>query len=402
MKAIKRSTAFVFLMMATSAVAQNVMTSSPYSMFGVGEIASGLYGQNVGMGNVAYGMRGSFLINSDNPAGLTALDSCSLMAEASVFLKSESYKSGGNSNHAVSGNMSAFSLGGRIMPRWYMAAGVTPYSFVGYYFQSSQPLEGSANTYYQSTFEGDGGLSKAHLTQAFMLTRNLSVGVNLNYLFGNITQTEKQSTMSIGQTSFAQAVLADFGLQYHRSIGKESALTLGAVYGYRQRISMSNSITITNGEAVTEQKQKKQKQYLPQFIGLGGAWQYKKMTYALDYTFREYSSLVSDDNLVKFKDTHELRAGVCYSPNGFLSESVWRRFSYKAGINLSTPYMRIRGKSGNAYRVSAGLGMPVLGGQVNAAVFYERSLWKGNVLDRRIIGATVTYALGERLYKVKH
>ena len=131
------------LLMAASASAQNAMTSSPYSMFGLGEMASGLYGQNTSMAGVTVGMREGMLMNIENPAGLTALDSCKLFAEASAFVKNERYRSDGSSSNAFTGNFSAFSLGGRIMRRWYMSAGVTPYSFVGYYFKSSQELEGS-------------------------------------------------------------------------------------------------------------------------------------------------------------------------------------------------------------------------------------------------------------------
>ena len=34
--------------------------------------------------------------------------------------------------------------------------------------------------------------------------------------------------------------------------------------------------------------------------------------------------------------------------------------SYKAGVSVSTPYLRLKGQSGGAYRVSVGLGLPVL------------------------------------------
>ncbi|RHJ90300.1 hypothetical protein DW095_13440 [Bacteroides sp. AM07-16] len=400
MKAIKYAVGFV-LMATSRLMGQGVMTSSPYSMFGVGEIASGLYGQNVAMGGVAYGMRGASLINRDNPAGLTGLDSCSLMAETSLFLRSERAQSGGSSNHAVSGNMSAFSLAGRIIPRWYVAVGIMPYSFVGYYFKSSQPLEGSLDTDYDSEFEGSGGLSKACLTHAFRLTRHLSMGVNLNYVFGNMEQSETQSSMSVTQTLYGRAFLADFGLQYYRQVGREAALTLGAVYGYRRKISLENSITIINGDAGTEVKKKTVRQSLPQFAGAGGALQYKKMTYALDYTFRRYGSLSSGDSRVKFNDAHELRAGACYRPNGYPSATLWQRMSYKMGACLSTPYMQVRGKSGISYRVSAGLGMPVLNGYVNAAVFHDRMQLRGNALNRSVTGVTVTYTLGELFHRVK-
>ena len=68
MKAINCIT--FFLLITLKAQAQNVMTSSPYSMFGIGELESGLYGQNAAMGGVSYGMRNSTLINIENPAGL--------------------------------------------------------------------------------------------------------------------------------------------------------------------------------------------------------------------------------------------------------------------------------------------------------------------------------------------
>ena len=153
--------------MAASASAQNTMTSSPYSMFGLGEMASGLYGQNTSMAGVTVGMREGMLMNIENPAGLTALDSCKLFAEASAFVKNERYRSDGSSSNAFTGNFSAFSLGGRIMRRWYMSAGVTPYSFVGYYFKSSQELEGSPGTFVTSTFSGTGGLSRLSSPKVF-------------------------------------------------------------------------------------------------------------------------------------------------------------------------------------------------------------------------------------------
>ena len=272
--------------MAASASAQNTMTSSPYSMFGLGEMASGLYGQNTSMAGVTVGMREGMLMNIENPAGLTALDSCKLFAEASAFVKNERYRSDGSSSSAFTGNFSAFSLGGRIMRRWYMSVGVTPYSFVGYYFKSSQELEGSPGTFVTSTFSGTGGLSKAFLSQGFLLTKHLSVGMNLNFIFGNMTQNEIQSAMTVSREMSGRSFYADFGLQYHRPIARETFLTVGAIYGYKQRISLKNTVTVTGSSTETPYNQKRVTQYLPQYIGIGSSLAHKKWTYALDYLFQ--------------------------------------------------------------------------------------------------------------------
>lgn len=388
-------------MLSAKLSAQSVMTSSPYSMFGLGEMAAGLHGQATAMGGVSVGMREGIFMNVENPAGLTALDSCKLLAEASVFVKSERYQSEGSASDAFTGNFSAFSMGGRVRPRWYAAAGVTPYSFVGYYFNSTEELEGAPGSYYTSTFEGTGGLSKAYLSQAFLLTRHLSVGVNLNFIFGNMTQTETQSSMTASRAMSARSFYADLGLQYHRPIARETSLTVGAVYGYKQGVTLDNTLTITGSSTETPYTRKKVKQYLPQYLGLGTSVVHKKMTYALDYMFRQYGALSSGDSRVKFADSHELRMGICYFPDGYSSGSYWKRVSYKAGLSLSTPYLQLKGQSGMGYRVSAGLGLPVLNGRVNAAFYYDHLNLTGNALTRSILGLTVTYTMGEKFYKVK-
>lgn len=100
------------LLVALKSQATNVMTSSPYSMFGIGELESGLYGQNAAMGGVSYGMRNNTLINIENPAGLTALESKRLLTELSIFLKMNRILLG-SSNQAFTGSFSALMLGGR-------------------------------------------------------------------------------------------------------------------------------------------------------------------------------------------------------------------------------------------------------------------------------------------------
>ena len=109
MKVISHLLSLCGLLAPFGVAAQNDMTASPYSMFGIGEIVSGLLGVNAAMGGVSIAMRDAKLINADNPAGLTAIDTCSLLAEVSAFVKWESYKSRGG--HTVfTGNEEGKSL----------------------------------------------------------------------------------------------------------------------------------------------------------------------------------------------------------------------------------------------------------------------------------------------------
>ncbi len=399
----KHLLAFVFNCLATTGLsAQNTMTSSPHSMFGLGEMAEGQYGQNASMGSVSIGMRDRRLINVENPAGLTAMDTCSLLAEVSAFIKSERYDSNGSENSTFTGNFSGFTLGGRILRRWYAAAGILPYSSVGYYFHTMEDLEGESGSYVSSTFEGLGGLSKAFLSQGFALTKHLSIGANLNFIFGDITQSETRSPMVETRKSSGNAFFVDFGAQFHRPIGRETYLTLGLVYSHKQKIVRRSTTTVTGSDTETTYEKHAEKQYLPPYIGIGGTLTHKKWSYALDYRFQQYSVIHSDDSRATFQDSHELRLGLRFAPGGFGSDSYWKRMAYKIGTSVTVPYyLGWRGKSGNAYRVSAGLEMPLLEGKLNTALFYDHLHFPDNTLRRGLIGFTVSYTLSERLYRVK-
>lgn len=399
MKAIN---CIIFLLLVTlKSQAQNVMTSSPYSMFGIGELESGLYGQNAAMGGVSYGMRNNTLINIENSAGLTALESKRLLTELSIFLKNESYTSGGSSNQAFTGSFSALMLGGRVIPRWYTAVSLTPYSSVGYYFQSSQPVEGNPHENYDAAFTGSGGISKVTWSNAYLLSQHWSLGMNISYLFGNIVLSEQQSDLIVDRKMHARSLYANLGVQYHRALNHDLSYTLGAVYGYRQKLDITNAKYIVNGNAHEKKKQRSQKQSLPQYFGIGGCLQYKKWTYALDYAFQQYSSLTSTDSRIGFRDVNECRIGVCYFPNGYSSDSFWKQVAYKTGINISSSYMTINGNTGFSLRFNAGLSLPVFRGRIDTSIFYDRMQLKKGTLNRDVIGATISFTLGEIFYHSK-
>lgn len=389
------------LLVALKVQAQNSMTSSPYSMFGIGELQTGLYGQNVGMGGVAYGMRDNTLINIENPAGLTALENKRLLTELDVFLQNESYKSGQSSNKAFTGNFSAFMLGGRIAPRWYTAVSLTPYSSVGYYFHSLEPVEGNPHESVIGTFTGSGGISKFTWSIAHLLSPHWSIGANMSYLFGNIELSEQQNSLSVDKTMHARSFYANLGAQYHRTLSHDLSYTAGVVYGYRQEMDITNEKYISNDQAQDKKKQKSQKQSLPQYIGIGGSLKYKKWTYALDYAFLQYSSLTSVDNRVLFRDVNELRAGICYFPNGYSSDGFWKQVSYKAGVSYADSYMTINENSGYSLRFNVGLGLPVYKGRINVGFFYDRLRLKKNVLDSDVLGATVSLTVYELFHRIK-
>ena len=213
--------------------------------------------------------------------------------------------------------------------------------------------------------------------------------------------SEQQSDLIVDRKMHARSLYANLGVQYHRTLNHDLSYTLGAVYGYRQKLDITNAKYIVNGNAHEKKKQRSQKQSLPQYFGIGGCLQYKKWTYALDYAFQQYSSLTSTDSRIEFRDVNECRIGVCYFPNGYSSDSFWKQVAYKTGINISSSYMTINGNTGFSLRFNAGLSLPVFRGRIDTSIFYDRMQLKKGTLNRDVIGATVSFTLGEIFYHSK-
>ncbi len=352
---------FLFVSLFLTLSAQN-STNSPASMFGIGDISMGEAGKYVGMGGAGIALRSDNFLNGLNPSALTAMDSAKFVYEAGANVSLEKYYSRGISTSSLTGNVRNLGMGCRILPSWYAAAGITPLSSMGYAVTIDQPVEGTDGSTISSLFEGNGGLSKIYLSNAFKISRKFSLGTNLSYILGNTTQSEVQGNTTIKEISYKKAFYVDFGLQYNTALNKKWNMTLGGVYGIKQQLSLTNTKTIinsSNSETITEYLNPKS-QYLPQYFGGGVALNSKKLTLTADYKLSQWSVLKSSNISVAFKDQHELKIGADLL-SGDLYKNPWH---YMLGAGISNSYVVIKDQKPLNYYISTGVGIPVMTGNL--------------------------------------
>ena len=82
-------------------VAAQNMTSSPVSMFGLGELSTGEGGIYSGLGGVGIALRGENVINDANPASLTGLLPQYFFFDLGVSGSYLKYSQSGASNHSL-------------------------------------------------------------------------------------------------------------------------------------------------------------------------------------------------------------------------------------------------------------------------------------------------------------
>lgn len=224
-------------------IAQNT-TNSPTSMFGLGELSTGEGGQYAGLGGTGIALRGNNFLNNANPASLTELTEQRFQIDAGIMGAYQIYSQRGASNRSVTGNLNNLSIGCRIMPRWYGAIFMAPVSSVGYAITLDEEVAGTNGGTISSLFQGEGGLSKMGISTAYLFGKRFSVGTNLSYVTGTITQTETQGTATEETSSYKHTFYADFGVQYKWAIDRERSFVAGAVYGYSQDLSRIITYTL--------------------------------------------------------------------------------------------------------------------------------------------------------------
>ncbi len=202
-----------------------ILTSSPYSRYGLGELNLPTFATSSAMGGsfIAYHLdtiTSPLFINVANPAGLSGLRYTTLeLGGQSQFTR---ISNGSTTLNKKNLNFSYASLGFPIKRVGGAAFGIMPYSSVGYKINSTQEVANIGEMNY--VFQGNGGLNKAFIATGLkpfrrqemkfynsdyrdtlvkygrlakykrvkvgkQLLSELSLGVSGSYLFGTINQT---------------------------------------------------------------------------------------------------------------------------------------------------------------------------------------------------------------------
>ena len=128
----------VFLIIGVSVSAQEGAYGAytPYSVFGVGEIAKEGSAYNKSMGGIGIATRNRRFINYTNPAAVTARDSLSFMADFGLEQSNSIYRQGNLKSGNNTFNIHDFVLSFPIYRSSAFMVGITPFSNVGYDFSS--------------------------------------------------------------------------------------------------------------------------------------------------------------------------------------------------------------------------------------------------------------------------
>lgn len=403
----------LYALTTMSAFAQS-STNSPYSQFGLGDMADEGVGFNKGMGGVGYGFRKGNEVNPLNPASYSAIDSVTMIFDGGLSGQITNFKEGGRKLNAKSGGFDYIMGALRLFPRVGLTFGVRPYSNIGYEYTSSQRLE-DMSTKMTSTYDGDGGLNQLFLGAGFQLMKSLSVGFNAAYLWGGfdrgvimVGSTDINSLAKTYETSVSSYKL-DFGIQYTQPINAKDDITLGAVFspGHKLNADAYSRIVTTNVNVIksdTTMFTIANALSIPTSFGVGVAYSHdQKLRIGADFKFQKWGSLdfpSFENNAYALrsgllKDSYKFNVGAEWIPNPRSTRSAFHHVRYRVGAGYTTPYYYINGQDGpKDLQLSLGVGIPIINAYNNRSFLNVSAQWQHRSAENLITENTFRLNIG--------
>lgn len=391
----------IFVCLGMSSFAQNNNTSSPFSRFGLGDLHSYSNGRFAGMGGASLGSRHQLQINNSNPASYASIDSMSFVFEFGLNGRLSDYKSATSHFATNDVNFRYFSMSFPIN-RWAAGAmGIQPYADKGYQIYNEENRSGLGRIGYNYT--GTGTISKAYIGAGFNLTKSLSVGANVYYLFG--TENQNNSVYFIddpkqyGFNEIEQTRLRDFGyllgIQYDFKLKNDDFLTIGATmepkakftafhYLNQEKILQYGSGTLT--DSINTIQDQADKILLPSSYGIGLSYtKLNKLEINADYYYAKWAEAkFFGASVPELTNQTRISLGAEYVPDATSIRGWVKRVRYRAGVHFDKSYLKINNQPLNESGISFGVGLPVTRSRstINLAVEFGRRGSSNNNLIR--------------------
>lgn len=365
----------IIFMINISVVGQSDL-SSPYSRFGLGDIYTGSPNTMLrGMGGVANAMSDRCLLNSSNPASYASIDTLSFLFDAGFYLKAATFSTSKLSESGSNASFDYASVGLSATKRWKLGFGIMPYTNREYNVITEHNDLGKYNV----SFQGEGGLNRVFFANGVKITKDLSVGVTVSYIFGTLFDNTSiyypDSTYFLnGKRSIEMRVndfKFDYGVLYRLPIDKYN-ITIGATYSQGSKIASKRDLFIRNMFKGFENQIESPIDTLkyienenvnikvPGGFGVGVTFDKGDgWVVGADFNWTGWKGFTMNGVNDSLQNSWNVAVGGSYKPEATSISKYYKKITYRAGFHFDQTYYNIYGKSINKYGLTFGFGLPV-------------------------------------------
>jgi hypothetical protein len=378
MKIAKFNILFVLIFCGVAVNAQNTI-NSPFSRFGLGE----LHGKNIntklmGMGGVGFAINDPNLINPSNPASYAAFDSTSFLFDASLIGGFNNLKTDVASEKSSYMTLNYVFLGFQISRWWKTSLGMMPYSKIGYDVKITINVDNFSNVV--NEVSGDGGLNQFYWGNGFKIGKNLKLGFDATYIFGESNRSSLvyypdslyiRSTKTQKSTTGSDFIF-DYGLQYDVHLKNDRLFRIGVVYAntfYMNATRNSIGYTLNGGygeftediqDTIFNNPDEKGLILIPQQVGIGFSYQKSKSwLVSADFAWQQWQKFEAFGQNDSLTNAWRIAVGGQYTPKNTSISNYFTKITYRAGFRYENTYLYLFGTQISQYGISFGLSLPL-------------------------------------------
>lgn len=397
---------FFLLLVVTNSYAQ-IGSTSPYSIFLLGEQHGNVISKYAAMGGGSSALYNTNTINPFNPATYSFINSNSFLLSTGLrhnILSIENLtESQLNQTTLFSHFIFAFPLNKKIGA----SVGLLPYSDVGY----------DINTFDQDfdaemTYSGDGGLTKLYFGSSYMISNNLSFGVNGSYLFGRLNKRKKiifndefilnsRSNVSLNLKGFYYEI----GLLYTKDLSENKKYTFGLVFHNDTEINSKTSEIVETFEYSGQVEIAKDTvlisenpgyTLLPQSVNSGFSYQNNNILFLIDYSTQNWSDFEILGKNENYFNSQRFSSGIEYNFNQAEIDNYLKKLVYRFGFSFLESPLQISNIMLNETSFTFGVGIPNYKSRTKydiSVIYTSRGDTENNLVKEQIlkIGLNISY-----------
>ncbi|MFN0727938.1 hypothetical protein [Polaribacter gochangensis] len=397
---------YIFLLFISLKATAQRTNSSPYSFFGIGQQYSSQTVEQASMGGVGIAFNNVYHLNFLNPA-------------ANAYLRFATYSIGINVNdltikdfsgsqNSTSSTLSYINIGFPVGKSAGVSFGLKPNTSVGYSLLNIvNDVNGDA--FEATRFYGSGGTNRIYGAYGISITKNFSVGLEGEYVFGktenNILYQRVNAQLGTKnhEVTTIRGTGVKLGMHYIKELDNKLMLNIGAAFKLENSLNTSGTENLYS-LAITSSTVEVPKDTLysasinskivnPMKTGLGvGLGKENKWYAGVEYEFQEALDLqgsILTNSSYKYNNSSRVSIGGFYLPKDNSISSYWDRVTYRAGVRFENTGLLVNGTStsGNFteikdFGISFGLGLPLRSlSNLNLGIEYGQ---KGSTINNLI------------------
>jgi len=350
--------------MSLTSFSQSI-SSSPYSLYGVGSLYDSDFGNLPSIGGSGIALPSDTFINNLNPASLGFMYQNHFLFDIGGKAIATTYQSSTRTEKRNNFQFSHLAFAFPVTKNSGFSLALRPYSSSVFKISNLKLPIADSQEYYYVTAQGSGGLNNLDFSYGYRFGKRMTLGATGTFLFGNTVDDRafliSNAITTIHKKTDYSGVRATLGGQFKI----DSTFTIGTTVKVPSRIKASKVQSVasiaddvetaieTNVATDTDDY------YMPLELGFGVSKRFKNnLNLTLDYEKSFWDSTKQSELYGEFVNQDRFALGISYNAKKNIRK-YWDRVGYSAGVNYDNGYLEVDKHRVNNASVSIGLNLPI-------------------------------------------